>query len=154
MKAKFLAAALLAAFGISSASADTLDPVQITGTSFANQLIGSISISSLSNITGSLFAADKVGTPWGFWSLSSVTFSGGSLGSYTFGSKDFSFSSVSPGTYQLTASGSLGSDGQIKGIGFVGANYTVTAVPEPEGFAMLLAGLGVIGSIALRRKKH
>ena len=29
----------------------------------------------------------------------------------------------------------------------------VTAVPEPESYAMLLAGLGLIGTVALRRKK-
>lgn len=31
-------------------------------------------------------------------------------------------------------------------------NVVVTAVPEPETYAMLLAGLGLIGTIALRRK--
>lgn len=31
--------------------------------------------------------------------------------------------------------------------------YTVTAVPEPETYAMLLAGLGLIGSIARRRRQ-
>ena len=30
---------------------------------------------------------------------------------------------------------------------------SVTAVPEPESYAMLLAGLGVMGAIALRRNK-
>jgi hypothetical protein len=30
--------------------------------------------------------------------------------------------------------------------------YTVTAVPEPETYAMMLAGLGVLGAIARRRK--
>jgi hypothetical protein len=41
--------------------------------------------------------------------------------------------------------------------GSVGSLYsgsvTVSAVPEPETFAMLLAGLGLVGSIALRRNK-
>lgn len=31
-------------------------------------------------------------------------------------------------------------------------NVAVTAVPEPETYAMLLAGLGLIGTIARRRK--
>lgn len=37
----------------------------------------------------------------------------------------------------------------------VGVNFTaaVTPVPEPETFAMLLAGLGLMGAIAARRKK-
>jgi hypothetical protein len=32
-------------------------------------------------------------------------------------------------------------------------NGTVTAVPEPESYALMLAGLGLIGTIALRRSK-
>jgi hypothetical protein len=35
----------------------------------------------------------------------------------------------------------------------VTANYSITAVPEPETFAMMLAGLGLMGSIALRRNR-
>ena len=31
-------------------------------------------------------------------------------------------------------------------------NATVTPVPEPESFAMLFAGLGLLGAIARRRK--
>jgi len=42
--------------------------------------------------------------------------------------------------------------------GSVGGLYngaiTVTAVPEPESYAMLLAGLGVMGAIAIRRNKR
>lgn len=41
--------------------------------------------------------------------------------------------------------------------GTMGGLYTgavsVTAVPEPESYAMLLAGLGVMGAIAVRRNK-
>jgi len=32
-------------------------------------------------------------------------------------------------------------------------SVTVTAVPEPETYAMMLAGLGLIGGIAHRRKQ-
>lgn len=42
-------------------------------------------------------------------------------------------------------------------LGAVGSLYsgsiTVTPVPEPESYAMLLAGLGVMGAIAVRRNK-
>jgi len=44
------------------------------------------------------------------------------------------------------ANGSLG--GQYSGA------ISVTAVPEPESYAMLLAGLGVMGAIAVRRNKR
>jgi hypothetical protein len=32
--------------------------------------------------------------------------------------------------------------------------YSVTSVPEPETYAMLLAGLGVIGAVARRRTRR
>jgi hypothetical protein len=31
-------------------------------------------------------------------------------------------------------------------------NFSVTAVPEPETYALMLAGLGVVGFVARRRK--
>ena len=43
------------------------------------------------------------------------------------------------------ADGTLG--GQYSG------SISVTAIPEPENYAMLLAGLGVMGAIAMRRNK-
>lgn len=44
----------------------------------------------------------------------------------------------------------------VGGSGIVNINYangTVTPVPEPESYAMLLAGLGLVGTIARRRSK-
>ncbi len=35
---------------------------------------------------------------------------------------------------------------------YMTVNFNVTAVPEPETYAMLLAGLGLVGAIARRRK--
>ena len=43
--------------------------------------------------------------------------------------------------------------GTSDGLGGSLDNISVTAVPEPETYAMLLAGLGLMGSIA-RRRKH
>ncbi|CAM8649632.1 PEP-CTERM protein-sorting domain [Comamonadaceae bacterium] len=40
-------------------------------------------------------------------------------------------------------------------IGTIGLNYSTAPVPEPETYAMLLVGLGVMGAVARRRKsKH
>ena len=53
------------------------------------------------------------------------------------------------GTFYLNvigfADGTMG--GQYSG------SISVTAIPEPENYAMLLAGLGVMGAIAMRRNK-
>lgn len=57
---------------------------------------------------------------------------------------------LAPGDYSMKISG--------VGAGTGGGMYTWTTlaqpVPEPETYAMLLAGLGVIGVIARRRKQH
>jgi len=54
-----------------------------------------------------------------------------------------------PGNYYFSLSGT--------GNGLFGGQYvfavTTLPVPEPESYAMLLAGLGVMGAIAVRRKK-
>jgi hypothetical protein len=34
------------------------------------------------------------------------------------------------------------------------AAYSVVAVPEPETYAMMLMGLGLLGFVARRRKQH
>lgn len=58
-----------------------------------------------------------------------------------------SFTATSNTSYDLSFH-NAGSDN----IGIVLDNVSVTAVPEPETYAMLLAGLGLIGTIARRRK--
>lgn len=67
-----------------------------------------------------------------------------STADYKFGSGVFL-----PGNYYFTVSG--------VGAGSLGGQYTFYAstlapVPEPEAYAMLLAGLGLIGGIVRRRK--
>lgn len=46
-----------------------------------------------------------------------------------------------------------GSNAADVGDDVVAANWQVTAVPEPETYAMLLAGLGLVGFVARRRKQ-
>lgn len=58
----------------------------------------------------------------------------------------FSFSSLVAGTYQLQLNVASG--------GLAVGSYTVTsAVPEPESFGLLLAGLGLIGFAAKRKNR-
>lgn len=64
----------------------------------------------------------------------------------------FSPLSASPTEYKLTVSGS-----KLDGPAGYGGNISVspvTPVPEPEIYAMLAAGLGLMGFVARRRKQH
>jgi len=176
MKLKSLAFSTIAAVAlastVSSATASTLNATNsFQGTSFSDFVIGTIHIDSLSNLTGSLFAADSVTfNPFPGLSfalkLDSVSFSSASVGTLknfaplanglavkNVAAGDFSFTNVAAGDYVVKATGSLLSNGQVNNFAFLGANYNVTAVPEPESYAMLLAGLGLMGAIARRRNK-
>ncbi|HEV7815432.1 MAG TPA: FxDxF family PEP-CTERM protein, partial [Janthinobacterium sp.] len=56
---------------------------------------------------------------------------------------------LSSGTYTLTVTGTVvGTQG-----GSYGGDIVVAAVPEPETYAMLMAGLGLVGCVARRRKQ-
>jgi choice-of-anchor C domain-containing protein len=80
-----------------------------------------------------------------------VSFNGGAATSFT-GSgtiSPYSLSFVGTGspTTLLFASAATGNSGAVLD------NVSVAAVPEPESYAMLLAGLGLMGAIARRRNK-
>jgi MYXO-CTERM domain-containing protein len=67
-------------------------------------------------------------------------------------SATLTFYNLSAGTYQLrleTLTGTLSSAVQVT-VG--GSPLTVTSVPEPESYALALAGLGVVGLLARRRR--
>jgi hypothetical protein len=69
-------------------------------------------------------------------------------------------SKINPGTTSFTQiirtnarSYTVGNFGLLDGIGDNAAGFApASAVPEPESYAMLLAGLGMIGTIIRRRK--
>jgi hypothetical protein len=76
-------------------------------------------------------------------------------------SNSLSFSNLAAGTYTLQFSGTLakaqtttflGKTTTIPTVGAYASLISVTAVPEPESYAMLIAGLGLIGAAVKRRK--
>lgn len=78
---------------------------------------------------------------------------GGAFGAFSLGQNIgwtgslLDFTPSTTGTYTMTFS-NLGGDG----VGMLLDNVTVTAVPEPETYAMMLAGLGLLGFVARRRR--
>jgi len=74
-------------------------------------------------------------------------------GSFAFtdvtGSISYSFGALAGGDYYYLVTGTgTGTSG-----GFYTLSSTVTPVPEPETYALLLAGLGAVGFVARRRKQ-
>ena len=67
----------------------------------------------------------------------------------------FNFGSIAAGNYTLAVAGdvSRGRWGNASNVGYLGSFQTVAApVPEPETYAMLLAGFIGVGVVARRRK--
>ncbi|TFW22920.1 FxDxF family PEP-CTERM protein [Duganella callida] len=155
MKIKALVAGLLAAASFGASAAGTIS-APITTTDFTNVLVGTIHITSASDLTGSVWSALGLQTPGGILSLDSVTFTSATIAGLTdldSSANGFKFANVAAGYYDIWASGHLNGDGQYSGLAVLGSTYTVTAVPEPETYGMLLGGLAVMGAIARRKAK-
>jgi hypothetical protein len=150
MKLKTLLMAFVLSISSISSFADTTTPLPVSG-SFSNLLLGSVTISSLSDITGTINQLSTVSAgPFSF-TLLPVSLTGGSFGSSSFSGNTFSFDNITAGTYSLFASGYTHGTATA-GFGSIYATYSVTAVPEPKTSGMFLAGLGIIGFIVSRRK--
>ena len=87
-----------------------------------------------------------------------VKFDGQLLGTYspttTWSTQSVSALNVAAGTHTLEFAGTNPLNKADTSAFLDNVKMTVTPVPEPEAYAMLLAGLGIIGAVARRRKQQ
>jgi hypothetical protein len=133
-----------AAFNTEGFASILANYAKLTGTSFNDTW-------TLSGVTAGTYAIDGSISGSGL-SFNSVVMDGTpwtlvSNGTKTNFAELVSFTGSAPVTLSIsgTKSGTAPS--------FYSGGISVTAVPEPETYAMLLAGLGVMGAIARRRKQ-
>lgn len=111
-----------------------------TGASKVDLILTSTSTSALNglNITGfSLYTAG------GALAMAGSQLSSGATDKWT-----LTDANLAAGSYYLKVSGNVVSNAG----GAFAANGAISAVPEPEGYAMLFVGLGLIGLVKQRRK--
>lgn len=154
MKLKHVAAAAVLALGAASAQAvglsfnASMGMLDETGEEFGALGLGkgafsyayTFSLGELSDLSGSLESM-----------LGNVSFSALSIGGTSVAlspSYSFSFEDLAAGDYTMVVSGSAG-----KFLYAWGGTVSAQPVPEPKTFAMLLAGLGVMGAVAARRRQ-
>lgn len=106
----------------------------------ANNLVLSFSALSIYDIAGLTVNVWNNSHPFG-----SINF-----GSFAGNNQTYSFNLPTAGNYHVDITGNAtGAFG-----GAYGITLSAAPVPEPETYAMLLAGLGVMGAIARRRKQN
>ncbi len=167
------AAIAVGSFGAQAAFPDTTVNAEVDGNANVNLLIGSFSALAALNdvvidfslftmpsfgfITGNVISpslqislspsgasqAVGSGTPGGAYAMLGLI--NGSLTNFS-----ASFSNVAGGTYAVRLVDTANPTGNL--VAATNFSASVTAVPEPETYAMLLAGLGAVGFLSRRRK--
>jgi hypothetical protein len=121
----------------------SLNTSNFTGISAFTQSLysGGITGTSFSTVGANpLLASNLIGSP----ALNTLTFSNLAAGTYT-----LQFSGI---VAAATTTKVLGFPVTVPTIGAYASLISVSAVPEPESFAMLIIGLGLIGATVNRRK--
>jgi len=146
--------------------------VATSGAAFANDVVGSPSFAGLTSTYSALHSAGAFTDTFTFM-MPGITSASVSITTIGAGVADIDFISATltsmplvlttdaggfvellytPGSYPVTGPLTL----VIKGTSGENASYSgtlnVTAVPEPETVALMMAGLGVIGFVARRRR--
>ena len=140
-------------FNVTADAADLWNAGALPRWSNADGLVGNLTYTSGTDTEVPAVANDTlIGQPFPNWSQGGLVAPYGSLVGQIGGGNFFLI-----GTH---FSGTAGASGTLKLFYFDSNNGDntgsilahVTAVPEPESYAMLLAGLGIMGAVARRRK--
>jgi hypothetical protein len=153
MKLKMLAAASLVALGVTGAQATTL--VDTFGgahssfetaveTGFSGFKMYDFTLTGTYDVTTTFAAFGAVGSVGLYSSDDSLVWSWG-VGGPSYSNAD-TFSLGTGSYYYLV--------GSAKPSSFTLTSTAVAAVPEPETYAMLAAGLGIVGFVASRRRRN
>jgi hypothetical protein len=157
MKTKFFAATVLAAasasaFAVGPGPLGAIDNMPIAISNIVPmgifQDVYSFTLVNPGDLSGSVTAINFI--PYNILGLT-VTLQDSSfavIGTDATPSTGFTFSNLAAGTYALNVLGfATGSSG-----GFYSGGMIATTVPEPETYALMLAGLGIVGFVAARRR--
>jgi hypothetical protein len=143
------------AFGMGNNGATFADrfTFSVSGTTTSNfdAIISSISRSADTGLDISALSLYRVGGGTGGTTGDSLITSGTSLQTGAIDVWTLSSNSLAEGDYYVLVSGNLVSEGSAAFGGAVMLTPTAP-VPEPETYGMMVAGLGVLGFLARRRK--
>lgn len=111
-----------------------------------------VAVFTTSNSTGHLDLFQATGDTTG--GVPGAAAVGSAIGGFNFdgttGSTENAFTALAAGSYVYHVTGTAVSDGDLYS---VTTNVNISAVPEPETYALMLAGLGMLG-FAARRRNH
>ena len=149
----------LAAAAPATAKTENLGPLTDRSAYFGNVFLGPVasftdyytfSLSNARDVVGGTLTLNF--GPWFDVDIFSVSLSGSGISGWltdTVASDGFAFANIASGNYTLAVNGNV--------TGMFGGAYSgviAGAVPEPEAYAMMLVGLGMVGWAARRRQRQ